>query len=353
MSGAAGMTRQERRIRRDQHSQGDQSIRHGARVTPASVGVVIPTYGPLDDVADLLQQVISSDVPPQDRPGRVVVVDDSFPGYVDYSVLPDGVTVIRRDVNGGFGAAVNTGLAELGDLEYALIVNSDLQIPDGFLPDLLAAAQPWLPAVVGCRNVSKDGHSGYAARFFPTVGQQVTEWLVPLASQRHRDALHRMVGHDIDAERAQGVVPVDWVSGSLMLLPRAEVEAVGGFDERFFMYTEEVDLQKRLRESGIPAVYVADLAVTHEGGGSSGSEARRRRWLTNARDLYARKHLNATALHAGLAAATAVNFVWNCGRRATGREVDPVSVARFEWELVRGARCFGAQGGARNERASR
>lgn len=384
-------------------AESDGSTASGVRVTPSIVGVVVPSYGPLDDVAAMLDGLVGPHVPEGERPGRVVVVDDCFPGPVDASVLPDGVELLRRRRNGGFGAAVNTGLKRLeeadgaktpdrhervlgvdaaeretgedhrdgdgdgdGDtgrdqqrredaaahahrIEYALVVNSDVRVPEHFLRDLLTSASPWLPAVVGCRSEDEAGRSGYAARYFPTVRQQVVEWLVPLASLRHTDVLHRAVGHDLAAERASGVVPVQWVSGALMLLPLAEVAAVGRFDESYFMYTEEVDLQGKLRAAGVPAVYAAHLSVTHAGGGSAGSEARRRGWLTNARDLYARRHLNPWALRAGLAGATFVNLVWNTGRRAAGRDVHPVQTAAFEWGLIRAARRFrradGASGG--------
>lgn len=315
------------------------------RITPAQVGVVVPTYGAMDEVAALLYPLLGSHIAPGERPAKVVVVDDCYPGDVDYSVLPNGVTVVRRDINGGFGAAVNTGIGELGDLAYALVLNSDLQVPEGFLAALLKAAQPWLPAVVGCRNESDSGESGFAARHFPTVSHQIVEWLVPLASQRHRSLLHEWVGHDMKAERADSAVPVDWVSGSMMLLPIDEVRQVGGFDESFFMYTEEVDLQKRLRNIGIPTVYVPSVSVVHAGGGSSGGEARRRGWLLDARSLYATKHLHPGALHAGLYAATGVNFLWNMGRKAFGRDVDPGGVARFELGLIGHARRFARNGG--------
>jgi GT2 family glycosyltransferase len=97
---------------------------------------------------------------------------------------------------------------------------------------------------------------------------------------------------------------VDWVSGAVLLLPLAEVLAAGGFDEGYFMYTEEVDLQLRLRREGIPSLLDADLEVHHLGGGSSGGEARRRRWLVGARMRYARKHGNVHLLRAGMTAAT-------------------------------------------------
>lgn len=321
----------------------DRGSASASVIEARSVGVVVPAYGPLDEVARLLEAIVGPHVAPGERPGRVTVVDDAYPGEVNATALPSGVHYVKREVNGGFGAAVNVGLADLAahdGIRYALVLNSDLHLAEGFLERLLQQATPFMPAVVGCRNEDESGHSGYAARHFPTVSQQVVEWLVPLASQRHRAVMHRAVGHNVRAERASGPQVVDWVSGSMMLLPLAEVLEAGGFNEDYFMYTEEVDLQKRLRERGVPAIYLPTLTVIHEGGGSSGGEERRRGWLTNARDLYARTHLNPHALRAGLYAATAVNFAWNSGRKLAGRDVDPKAVARFELGLLRNAREF-------------
>lgn len=310
------------------------------------LGVVIPVHGALAPVLPLLESLCGEAVPAAQRPARVVLVDDASPVPVAAGELPAGVELVRRPANGGFGAAVNTGLDALAApvdaadaaggpaIEHALVLNSDLQIPPGFCADLLAHAQPWMPAVVGCRNVGEDGGSGYAARYFPTISHQVVEWLVPLASQRHRDVLHRAVGHDLDAERGSGMVPVDWVSGAVLLLPLAEVRKAGGFDEGYFMYTEEVDLQLRLRRAGIPALLDADLEVRHVGGGSSGGEDRRRRWLVGARMRYARKHGNGHLLRGAMTLATGANLLWNSGRRAAGRDVAPLAVAREELDLI-------------------
>lgn len=300
------------------------------------LAVVIPVHGPIEPVLPLLEDLTGAAVPSGQRPARILVVDDASPMPISADDLPSGVELVTRERNGGFGAAVNTGLRACGTM-LALVLNSDLRIPPGFAADLVEHARPWLPAVVGCRIEGPDGGSGYAARTFPTVSHQVVEWLVPLASQRHRDILHRAVGHDMAAERGHGMIPVDWVSGAVLLLPVAEVLAIGGFDEGYFMYTEEVDLQLRLREHGIPRVFDADLTATHVGGGSSGGEARRRRWLVGARKRYARKHGGARALAVGLTAASAVNLVWNTGRRAAGRDVDPLAVWREEMSLVRHA----------------
>ena len=298
------------------------------------LGAVIPVHGPLEPVLPLLDSLVGEGVPQQDRPARVVLVDDASPQPIDASALPAGVDLVRRESNGGFGAAVNTGLEALGDLELALVLNSDLRIPDGFPRDIVEHAAPWQPAVVGCRNQDEQGRSGYAARIFPSTSHQVVEWLVPLASQRHRDVLHRAVGHDMAAERGTGMIPVDWVSGAVMLLPLAQVREVGGLDELYFMYAEEVDLQRRLRAIGVPSLYDADLTVTHVGGGSSGGEGRRRQWLLAGRDRYARLHGHPRALRAGMRAATVVNLAWNTGRRIAGRNVDPLADFRAQWGVI-------------------
>ncbi|AXK46851.1 glycosyltransferase family 2 protein [Brachybacterium saurashtrense] len=306
-------------------------------MTLERLGAVVPVHGPLDPVLPLLDALVGPEVPVAERPARVLVIDDASPVPLEPSALPAGAELHRRTVNGGFGAAVNTGLELLAAderIDQALVLNSDLEIPAGFCTRLVAHAAPWMPAVVGCRTVDGAGRSGHAARRFPTVGHQVVEWLVPLASQRHRDLLHRAVGHDLRAERGHGMLPVDWVAGAVLLLPLAEVRAAGGFDEGYFMYAEEVDLQLRLRRQGIPSLLDADLEVRHAGGGSSGGESRRRRWLVGARLRYARKHGNVHLLRAGLTAATGANLLWNTGRRAAGRDVAPLRVAREELALI-------------------
>lgn len=305
------------------------------------LGVIIPVYGDIHPALPLVESLVGDGVAEDDRPARVVLVDDCSPQPVDGSLLPAGVELIVRPTNGGFGAAVNTGLRALAAADddhpavpLALVLNSDLLIPEGFCREAVERSVGWQPAVVGFRQVDENGASGWGARTFPTISQQVVEWLVPLASQRHREILHRAVGHDVAAEKASGAVPVDWVSGAAMLLPIAEVLEIGAFDEGYFMYTEEVDLQLRLRERGVPSIYLSDLEVVHEGGGSSGGEARRRQWLVGARMRYARKHLNQPLLRAGMTAATGVNLLWNSGRCLAGRDVQPLEVAREEMSLI-------------------
>jgi N-acetylglucosaminyl-diphospho-decaprenol L-rhamnosyltransferase len=142
------------------------------------------------------------------------------------------------------------------------------------------------------------------------------------------------VGHDLTARGADTVV--DWAVAAALLLPLDEFRAVGGFDERYFMNSEEIDLQRRLRDRGVPSVVLGQPTVRHTGGGSS-DPAKRRQWLVGSRLEYADKWGGRRRLQAALAAATAANLVWNTGRRVAGRDVGPpLRTAREELQLLRG-----------------
>lgn len=294
-----------------------------------SVSIVIPHYGAPEPTLALASVLL-----PQLRPGdELIVADDCSPTPFPAT---DGVRIIRREINGGFGAAVNTGAAAAsGDL--LLILNSDLEVGPTFLADMLAAASPWQPCVAGPRIVDPEGHVTPTARHFPTVGHQVVEWLTPLARWRDGRRLHEAVGHDMAAVTGDAPSPTDWLVGAVLLLPTALFREVGGLDERFHMNAEEVDLQRRLRERGVPSIYLPGVTVIHEGGGSS-DPAKRRRWLVESRWRYADKWGGATALRAGLTAATAANLLWNAGRRALGRDTRPLATARYEFDLIWGKR---------------
>ncbi|MBT2519662.1 glycosyltransferase family 2 protein [Arthrobacter sp. ISL-28] len=296
------------------------------RFADPAVTVVIPHYGDAEPTQALVKALLN-----QEGAGvlQLVVVDDCSP-------LPfpetEGVTLVRRQVNGGFGTAVNSGAA-LADHSLILILNSDLEIGPGFVSDLVHAAAPWQPAVVSPQVVGHNGKPQWVGRHFPTIRHQVTEWLTPLARWRHLPLLHEAVGHDTRC-RDGAMVPVDWVVGAAMLIPRDEFRVVGGFDEGFFMNSEEVDLQRRLREHGIPSVFAGTVCVRHEGGGSSDPD-RRRQWLVKSRMRYAEKWGNPQVLRLALRMASAINFGFNLVRQAAGRDVNALKNFRRELSYLR------------------
>lgn len=290
------------------------------------VSAVIPHYG---EPAPTLALVRSLQTQESVRPAGIIVSDDASP--VPFPDTED-VLVVRRCSNGGFGSAVNSGLEQV-ETEFVLVLNSDLEIGPTFVGDLLAAALPWQPAVVSPQVRGRDGEPQWVGRHFPTVGHQAIEWLSPLARHRHRPLLHEAVGHDTRC--ADGVsIPVDWLMGAALLIPVKEFRAVGGFDERFFMNCEEVDLQRRLRARGVLSVFAGGVEVIHEGGGSSDPEARRQ-WLVESRLAYARKWGGELWLRSALLGASAANFAVNAIRQAAGREIRAAGTFRQEIGYLR------------------
>ena len=309
-----------------------------SRLVPP-VTVVIPHYGdprPTQELVTALQRN------PGQAIAEIVVSDDASPvpfpppspAMRETSGTPP-LTVVRREANGGFGANVNTGLSKV-TTDLALVLNSDALITGEQVDALVTAAAPYQPAVVSPQVVNEDGTPQWSGRHFPTVLHQTVEWLTPLARFRHLPLLHEAVGHDVAAARAEAPVTVDWVMGAVMLLPMAEVRAVGGFDEAYFMNSEEVDLQLRLRERGIPSLVIPDVRVPHAQGGSS-DPLRRRAWLVDSRFRYARKHGRPRLLKAALTAATGVNYAVNRVRQARGTDVDAGAVLRAERALLKGS----------------
>jgi len=183
------------------------------------------------------------------------------------------VLLLRNQCNAGFGAANNRALRDV-DTELTMLLNSDARLES----DVVAALAGTLErhpqaAAVGCRLVSPDGGTQASVRCFPSAVHSLKRAL------GIRDALPRQLS------------PVDSVDGAAMLLRTEAFRAVGGFDERFFLYAEDVDLCRRLSREGWQVLYEPAVSLIHVGSGSSeaGSpEDDRRRWQAIA--LYAVTH---------------------------------------------------------------
>lgn len=286
------------------------------------VSAIIPHYGPVDGTRLLLGVLLRSDYPSLE----IIIADDCSP-----EPFPDGegYTVIRREVNGGFGSNVSTG-ATAASGKYLLVLNSDLAITESFVSELMSAAEPVQPAVCSPKVVEGEGPS-YVARKWPKARHHSWEWLTPFARIRHTKFWHWMVGHDINAHESDRPARTDWVVGACMLIPREAFEEVGGFDQRFFMNSEEVDLQRRLTDHGVPSVYLPSVSVGHASGGSSPSE-KRIQWVLNSRFIYARKWGGAKRLRVAMAAAAGINFLWNLTKHL--RKIEGVeALGTFRKEL--------------------
>lgn len=289
-----------------------------------TVSAIIPFYGDPADTLPLIEALESQTHPPH----QIIVADDASPKPFPQRT---STTVVRQSANRGFGTTVNRGVAAAHG-ELLLILNSDLTIERTFIADLVAGAAAWQPAVIS-PQVHEHGALASTARRLPTVRATFFSWLTPLARLRGGDLWRRLVGHYDPRSLDRHGQEVDWVVGACMLIPRTAFEQAGGFDERFHMNSEEVDLQRRLTMAGVPSVVLPQVTVDHVGGGSS-DPGRRRQWLVTGLFRYFDKWGGAQRLALPLLIASVLNLLWNAARRIRGVEVRPVTVFREELALI-------------------
>jgi GT2 family glycosyltransferase len=223
-----------------------------------------------------------------DLPAEVFVVDNaSSDGSADAigREFPE-VRLIANSANLGFGAANNLAMSKAQG-EYLLLLNSDAFPKAGAIATLVnyLQANPKV-GIVGPRLVHADGSLQLSCFRFPSP---LRAWLENLwISTAFAD--HRFLG-DYRHWAHDSLRNVDWVIGACLLLRRNVFSQVGGFDEKFFMYSEEADWQRRIRDAGWDIAFIPDAVVTHLGGASGASEpARINRHFFESLDYYEYKH---------------------------------------------------------------
>ncbi|WP_040511604.1 glycosyltransferase family 2 protein [Gordonia soli] len=179
----------------------------------------------------------------------------------------DNVTLVRTGGNIGYGGAMNRGVAELDpEIEFVAIANPDVEWRPGSLDALLAAAQRWPDAgALGPLIWEPDGSIYPSARRVPDLVSGTGHALLgSVWPSNPWTAAYR----EDDAEPSERVV--GWLSGSCLLVRRSAFDAVGGFDARYFMYMEDVDLGDRLGRAGWQNVYVPHAEIVHTKGHAAG-----------------------------------------------------------------------------------
>ena len=221
-----------------------------------SVSVVIVNFCQWRNTARLTRQLRRCDLA---RLGdaEVVIVDNHSPWHALARKLQrmPGVTVRRLRRNYGFARAVNRACDEARG-EWVLLLNPDVTVPDGFLDDALVAAERIARAntnvgVVGFGLRNPDGSSQPSAGDYPTLWGTLGR-LLRRRSRRKCDPL--------PLNESQ---PVAWATGGCLLVRRGCLEQLGGLDERFFLYYEDVDFCRRATQQGWSIWYEPAVQVTH------------------------------------------------------------------------------------------
>ncbi len=236
-------------------------------VPAADLAVVIVNFNTGDWLARCLASI---DAARGDITTDVVVVDNaSHDGSADAAAAA-GVRLIRNPTNRYLSPAWNQGAAET-DAPFLLFLNPDTEWFHGTLADLVAVARRHSRAgIVGPLLRDPDGTVYPSGRRFPSLANAVGHAFVsPITRQNRFTRRYEMDGWDRTTERE-----VDWVSGACMLFPRSAFDAVGGFDDGFLLYAEELDIATRLRDAGWQVVFTPEVEVIHAVGVSTGGEGR-------------------------------------------------------------------------------
>jgi N-acetylglucosaminyl-diphospho-decaprenol L-rhamnosyltransferase len=173
------------------------------------------------------------------------------------------VEIVEVGVNLGYGSGANRGAAGCSS-EFLLVCNPDVVVEVSALDRLVEAlAADATLAIVGPKILEPGGSRYPSARRFPSLLDSAGHALAGLVAPDNRFT-HRYRMMDLDT--AEQTTRVDWVSGSFMFWRRSVFEELGGFDEAYFMYGEDVDICWRAHRAGWGVGYVPGAEITHVGG---------------------------------------------------------------------------------------
>lgn len=232
---------------------------------PTALSIVIVSYNARRELEACLDSVTAQ---PSLAAAEVIVVDNaSSDGSAEAAdARAPRIRLIRQDRNTGFAAANNVGIrASSGEL--ILLLNSDTIVPSGAIDRLIGRlrAHP-SAAAAGPRLV--DAHGRAELSFGPMISPSAELRQKALMALHHRGFTPVSAWVERTTRREQFV---DWVSGAALLVRRVEAEAVGLLDERFFLYTEDVDFCAALRARGRRILFAPAATITHLRGRSRAS----------------------------------------------------------------------------------
>jgi GT2 family glycosyltransferase len=263
-----------------------------------------------------------------DLAAEVVVVDNaSRDGSAEVAERRPGVRVVRNPANVGYARAMNTALVG-SDAPALAAVNPDTVVPPGALATLVGRllARPDV-GLVAPRLVHLDGGTQHSAYRFPSPAVALATAL-PVRAQRGR--LGRRLGLE-PAGPPVAPTDVDWAIGAVHVIRAAALDGRAPYDERWFMYGEDIELCWWLAQRQWRRRYEADVVVPHEGnvaGAKAWGERRTERWLPTTYDWYARDRGSAAARRWAAANTSAAAVAALC-LAITGHRRDALALARL------------------------
>jgi len=274
-----------------------------------SVDVVVVSYNSRDRLRACVEPLAG------DPDVQAIVVDNNSSDGSLEALEGLDVTAIQLKTNLGFGHGCNVGWRS-GTSPYVLFLNPDARLSSDALKLLVGAlTSDKSVAIVGPKILEDDGSLDFSLRRFPRLRSTYARALF-----LHRIFPRAAWTDEIERRPQDYEVPrtAEWISGACMLVCRAVLEELHGFDEEFFMYCEDKDLCKRAWDACYEVRYEPAAVAMHEGGAST-PRAGLLPVLTASQVRYARKHRGGAAVaaeRAGLALGGLTHLVVSRGGRA-------------------------------------
>lgn len=289
----------------------------------AAIDVIVVNWNAGEQLRECLECIAAADQTNFEL-NRVVVVDNaSWDGSIDsLDDLSFPLTVIENSENLGFGAACNQG-AKGTEADYLLFLNPDVRLSESSLTRSLAflhQSENQYIGILGIQLIDDSGHVDRTCARFPTPGRFFFKMLGLDRLFPRYFPNHFMTEWNHERSRE-----VDQVMGAFFLVRRSVFEALDGFDERFFVYFEELDFSLRAWQAGWRSFYFTGAQAYHKGGGTSEQiKATRLFYSLRSRILYGYKHFGrgaATGLMLGTLLLEPVSRLALGVAHRSGREI--------------------------------
>ena len=231
----------------------------------AEVAVVVVTYRSARDLPGLINSLRAE----AEHTALRVVVADNRSGDGTLELARENPDVIAIDTGGnlGYSAGINRAMAYAGDTPAVLVLNPDCVVQPGCIRALRNHLTGDVGIVVPAIR-DADGELAHSLRSEPGLFRALADALVGGTWRTRPEWLSEFIRDD---RAYRGARRIDWATGAALMVTRAVWDAVGQWDERFFLYSEETDFFRRVRSAGFSAWYEPAAEVVHRAGGSGGS----------------------------------------------------------------------------------
>ena len=255
-------------------------------VTPR-LTVLIVNYNGWRDVSRLVSALQAE---PEFVSGclQVVVVDNASEGPIPERLAvspPPGLQLLVRPDNGGFAVGVNAG-SRLARSSWLLVLNPDVEIERGMIGQVIERIDRYdghpsgPPGIVGFGLSNPDGTPQGSVGIFPSLARTIREQFIPRTRRKYQAGWRIRPG------------PVDWVTGACMLVNGRMMTELGGMDEDFFLYHEEVAFSRTAQDRGWRVEYDPGVRLVHRHPLQNRAISPKMRVITrHSKLLYFRKHL--------------------------------------------------------------